>query len=353
MNAPPANASTGDAADDPLALDWPALRAALPGAVARDWLARLPAQIDAALAGHGDWPRWRAALDELTQCDSRANRHARQLDADSVQLGAAQAVDGATRARIESALRQLHPWRKGPFEIHGIHIDCEWRSDWKWQRLTPHIAPLVGRRVLDIGCGNGYHLWRMAGAGAALAVGLDPTLLFYAQFLALRHFAGGAAATPVHLLPLGVETLNDDAADELAAFDTVFSMGVLYHRRSPIDHLLALRGALRPGGELVLETLVVEGDAERVLLPAGRYARMRNVWMIPSPAACERWLQRAGFSRVRCVDVTATSSDEQRSSDWMRFESLAAALDPAQPALTVEGLPAPRRGIFIAERPRR
>jgi len=103
----------------------------------------------------------------------------------------------------------------------------------------------------------------------------------------------------------------------------------------------------------VLETLVVDGDAERVLLPAGRYARMRNVWMIPSPAAGERWLQRAGFNRARCVDVTATSTDEQRSSDWMRFESLTEALDPADPRRTVEGLPAPRRGIFIAERPGR
>ena len=351
------SARAGGAAPDPLAVDWPGLRAALPGEAVRDWLAGLPAQVDAALATHGDWPRWRAALGELAQHDTTANRGARRLDADAPQLGSADALDDTARALIEAALRQLHPWRKGPFDIHGIHIDCEWRSDWKWRRLAPHIAPLAGRRVLDVGCGNGYHLWRMAGAGAALALGLDPTLLFYAQFLALRHFAGGAAATPVHLLPLGVEALVDgvanSVADDLRAFDTVFSMGVLHHRRSPIDHLLTLRSALRPGGELVLETLVVDGDAERVLLPAGRYARMRNVWMIPSPAAGERWLQRAGFNRARCVDVTATSTDEQRSSDWMRFESLTEALDPADPRRTVEGLPAPRRGIFIAERPGR
>ena len=55
-------------------------------------------------------------------------------------------------------------------------------------------------------------------------------------------------------------------------------MGVLYHRRSPIDHLLELKGCLQTGGELVLETLVIDGGLGEVLVPENRYAKMRNVW---------------------------------------------------------------------------
>jgi tRNA (mo5U34)-methyltransferase len=129
---------------------------------------------------------------------------------------------------------------------------------------------------------------------------------------------------------------------------THFAFDDEYHRRSPMDHLAALRRLLCPGGELVLETLVVEGDAERVLIPPGRYARMRNVWFIPSAAALMLWLDRCGFSGARLVDVSFTTHWEQRSTEWMRFESLAQALNPGDPGQTVEGLTAPRRGILIA-----
>jgi tRNA (mo5U34)-methyltransferase len=182
----------------------------------------------------------------------------------------------------------------------------------------------------------------MAGAGAELVIGIDPTQLFLAQFLALKRFLGDQ--WPVHLLPLGIE----DLPAELHAFDTVFSMGVLYHRRSPMDHLLELRGCLKRGGELILETLVIEGTAGSVLVPSGRYAKMRNVWFIPSPETLTGWIERCGFRDVRIIDVSPTTTDEQRATDWMRFESLADYLDPADPSKTIEGYPAPRRAIFSA-----
>jgi tRNA (mo5U34)-methyltransferase len=291
-------------------------------------------------AAHGDLGRWQAVLDALPAV--AASRVA--LDADTPAIGAPGDCPEAARAAIERLLRELHPWRKGPYLVHGIHIDSEWRSDLKWRRLAGHIEPLRGKTVLDVGCGSGYHCWRMAGAGARLTVGIDPTLLSVMQFLAVKHFAG---EWPVHVLPLGIEDMPRD----LAAFDTVFSMGVLYHRRSPLDHLLELRGLLRPGGELVLETLVIEGGDGQVLVPEGRYARMRNVWFIPACATLQGWLRRCGYRDVRLVDVTPTTPAEQRSTDWMRFQSLADCLAPDDPALTVEGLPAPRRAVFLAKNP--
>jgi tRNA (mo5U34)-methyltransferase len=145
--------------------------------------------------------------------------------------------------------------------------------------------------------------------------------------------------------------MSEDLPQKLSCFDTVFSMGVLYHRRAPFDHLEELKNALRPGGELVLETLVVEGDANTVLLPRDRYAQMRNVWFIPSALALENWLQRLGFVNIRTVNINQTSVEEQRSTAWMNFQSLADFLDPNDSSKTIEGYPAPRRAVVIAEKP--
>lgn len=305
------------------------------------WARQLPAQLYEVFTGkrHGDLERWRHLLDGLPAVRSDDL----DLQADRIRVGRARDMSAQQREEILQTLRALQPWRKGPFEIFGIHIDSEWRSDRKWARLAPHIRSLSGRRILDVGCGNGYYSWRMAGQGAALVVGIDPSLLFLSQFSAIRHFM--ASPPRVHMLPLGIEAVPRD----LQAFDSVFSMGILYHRRSPIEHLETLRGCLRPGGELVLETLVVEGGRDTVLLPEGRYAKMRNVWFIPSPAALVVWLERCGFRNVRVVDVTPTTPDEQRRTDWMSFESLADFLDPANPGRTVEGHPAPVRAVVLAE----
>lgn len=318
-------------------LDLTDLRQRLARTPLADWAATLPTQLAEKLArSHGDLPRWQAALEALPALDAR-----------SVELAEALRLDGECdceqRARLDAALRGLIPWRKGPFELFGVHIDTEWRSDWKWARVAPHLD-LRGRRVLDVGCGNGYYLWRMLGAGADSVIGVDPNWLFFCQFQALKRYL---PEHPAWHLPFALEELPP----RLEGFDTVFSMGVLYHRRSPIDHLLELKDCLVRGGELVLETLVVEGDEFTALVPEDRYAQMRNVWFLPSVPALERWLRRAGYSDVRCVDVSVTSLEEQRATEWMRFQSLADFLDPRDRTRTVEGLPAPTRAVLLARKP--
>ena len=115
-----------------------------------------------------------------------------------------------------------------------------------------------------------------------------------------------------HLLPLGIEQLP-----ALKAFDTVFSMGVLYHRRSPLEHLWQLKDQLVNEGELVLETLVIDGDENTVLVPGDRYAQMRNVYFIPSALALKNWLKKCGFVDIRIADVSVTTTEEQRRTEWM------------------------------------
>ena len=288
---------------------------------------------------HGDLPRW---LDAVVGLPAIPAAFSADQDCVAVRGKAALSVDETEKLTIR--LRQLMPWRKGPFNLFGVQIDTEWRSDWKWQRIAPHISDLNGRLVLDVGCGSGYHCWRMAAAGARAVVGIDPTLLYFFQYLALKRYA---ADLPVWFAPVRLEDMPTTAS----CFDTVFSMGVLYHRRSPLDHLLELFSALRPGGELVLETLVVEGDDSTVLMPVDRYASMRNVFFLPSAAMLELWLKRSGFIQVRTVDVSVTTTAEQHSTEWMSFQSLPDFLNPDNPALTIEGYPAPRRATLIARRP--
>ena len=302
------------------------------------WLNTLPAQLSDWHKNnlHGEFKHWQKTLDALPVVNTDAS-----IDiVNTVKVGELGDLDQGQFKRLENLMKKFKPWRKGPYHIHGLHIDAEWRSDFKWDRLAEHISDLSGKYVLDIGCGSGYHLWRMRGAGAKFVVGIDPTQLFLMQFNAIKHFIDD---DQVHLLPLGVEQLP-----ELKAFDTVFAMGVLYHRRSPIDFLYQLKAQLVKGGELVLETLIVDGDENTVLVPGERYAKMRNVWFLPSEKAMCAWLERCGFSNVRVVNTDITAIDEQRKTQWIDTESLQDFLDPDDSSKTIEGYPAPKRAIFIA-----
>ncbi len=300
------------------------------------WADELRARSDQWLVNHGDYRRWKKALDALPPLENAQAC----FDLPAVTVSSL-CLDNAV---LRDALLGLMPWRKGPYQIADVYIDSEWRSDLKWERVLPHLAPLRDRRVLDIGCGNGYHCWRMLAQSPAVVLGIEPSVLFNLQFAALQKYL---QRDDIHLLPIGVE----DMPEKLGWFDSVFSMGVLYHRKSPVDHLYQLKDFLVPGGELCLETLVIEGPAGRLLLPQARYARMRNVWFIPSSQELVGWLQRCGFVNVRVVDESVTSTEEQRATEWMQFESLEQCLDRNNPALTVEGLPAPRRAVVLAERP--
>ena len=286
----------------------------------------------------GDLPGWLDCLDSLP-----AIRADRVELAEGVRIGSVDQLTSPTEELFD-LLMKLHPWRKGPFSLFDLKIDCEWRSDFKWDRVKPHLQSLSGRFVLDVGCGNGYHCWRMLGAGAERVIGIDPSVKFVCQFYALKHFAGDEL--PVDVLPLSIQQMPP----KLQAFDTVFSMGVLYHRRSPIDHLIQLHDLLRPGGQLVIETLVVEGPEGFSFLPEARYAQMRNVWFLPSPKTLSSWLHKIGFNNVQLVDVSVTSSREQRTTEWMTYRSLQDFLDPDGTGRTIEGHPPPTRAIMTASK---
>jgi len=283
---------------------------------------------------NGNIPKWTIALDALKAMPKG------EIELNEPYISINQ--NSLDSEIIVSAFKKLLPWRKGPFMFNNLKLESEWQGDLKWKRLQNHITPLKNRRVLDVGAGNGYFTLRMAMEGAKKVLGIEPFLLFNYQYAAIKSLIGNEINAM--LLPIRLEEMPKSAI-----FDSVFSMGVLYHQRNHMEHLLQLKDIMAPGAELILETLVVEGPKGYMLIPEGRYAQMRNVHCLPSVETLKSWLADANFNNIKVVDISKTSSEEQRRTEWIgdNAASLEDFLDPSDSSLTKEGHPAPTRVIII------
>ncbi len=231
----------------------------------------------------------------------------------------------------------MRPWRKGPFKIFDIFIDSEWRSYIKYNLLKPYFN-LENKSVADIGCNNGYYMFRMLKENPKEIVGFDPSALFKTQF----DFINSFIKSDIVFEMLGVEHLPFYEKK----FDTIFCLGVLYHRSDPVSTLKALKKGLNPNGELFLDTFFIESNEEIALIPRGRYSKIPNIYFIPSIKALSNWCERAGFKDFRVLEKRVTDTKEQRKTDWIYGESLDNFLDPNDSSKTIEGYPAPRR-VYI------
>ena len=255
---------------------------------------------------------------------------------DVVRIGLADEVDDDQRVSIEKHLRAFMPWRKGPFNVFGIDIDAEWRSFRKWNRLKAYLPNLQGQDILDVGCNNGYYMFRMAHQGPRSVLGIDPTVQFAYTFRALNAMAG---MDNLRFELLGVEHVHLFPE----CFDTIFLMGILYHHPSPLEMLKQVMAALRPGGALILETQGIPGEQPVALFPAKRYAKVPGTYFVPTVSCLENLMRRAGCGQVEIIDAHAMSSQEQRATEWMIYESYADYVQKEDASLTVEGYPAPLR----------
>ncbi len=256
---------------------------------------------------------------------------------DTVGVEFSPEFESAYRDQIETTARLLMPWRKGPFSLGQLVIDSEWQSQIKYNLLEPHVD-LKDKVVGDIGCNNGYYLFRMQTQAPAKLVGFDPSAAYYSQFQFIDHFLQSDIVYEM----LGVEHV----AHYEHRFDTLFCLGVLYHRPDPIGTLKSLYRGLTPGGELILDTFMIDGEEEVALTPRERYSKMGNIYFIPTVAALTNWCLRAGFSDVEVLAIRKTDLEEQRKTEWIASQSLDHFLDPDDPEKTIEGYPAPKR-VYI------
>lgn len=251
-----------------------------------------------------------------------------------VELGDAVTVSGSAPKNIEEVARLMMPWRKGPFKLFDTYIDSEWRSNVKYNLLRKHFN-LKDKRVADIGCNNGYYLFRMQEDSPKSLVGFDPSPLYKTQFDFINHFVKSSIVYEL----LGVEHL--EFYEE--KFDTIFCLGVLYHRSDPIGMLKSLYKGLDKEGEVILDTFYIEGDDEMCLCPESSYSKIPNIYFVPTIKALKNWCLRAGFDSFEVLETSKTESSEQRKTSWIEGQSLEDFLDEHDSSKTVEGYPAPAR----------
>lgn len=287
------------------------------------------------------WMTWkniaplRQALDALSDIEVDCSF------SDIVTITSKQSLSDALKEEIRSAAKQMMPWRKGPFDVCGLFIDTEWQSFLKYNLLEPHFD-LKGKKVADIGCNNGYYMFRMLSQEPQKIVGFDPSALYKTQFDFINHYVKSDIVFEL----LGVEHLPFYEEK----FDTVFCLGVLYHRPDPIGTLKALAQGMHKGGELFLDTFMIDGDADICLSPESTYSKIPNIYFVPTVKTLKNWCGRAGFVDIEVLEITVTTENEQRATDWIEGESLGSFLDPQDPSKTVEGYPAPKRVYIKAVR---
>ena len=248
-----------------------------------------------------------------------------------------EAMDEEEAKQIESIARLMLPWRKGPFGINDLFIDSEWQSQIKYNLLEPHFD-LKDKIVGDIGCNNGYYLFRMLRHEPKKLIGFDPSAIYYSQFQFINHFIKSDIVYEL----LGVEHVEFYEHK----FDVLFCLGVLYHRSDPVMMLKSLFKGLNKGGELILDTFMIDGDDEMCLTPKDRYSKIPNIYFVPTVPALINWCHRAGFENVEVLETMVTEHNEQRKTEWIDTQSLEDFLDPNDETKTVEGYPAPKR-VYI------
>ncbi len=260
-----------------------------------------------------------------------------------VEIGRAEELAPDKLQQIRQEAETLIPWRKGPFSLFDMQIDAEWNSHMKWERIKDALSDIQGKRVLDIGCNDGYYMFRMNQFKPQLVMGIDPFLLFHTQFKFLNGFA---QCENLQHEVLGVEHISSMPD----FFDVILSMGIVYHHRNPISQFQDMFASLRTGGKILVESMGIRGEGSYALFPEDRYAKMRNVWFLPTKDCLYNWMKRTGFKDIELVSESDTELEEQRNTPWCpedRFQSLEDFLDPQDPSKTIEGHPGPARFAFV------
>lgn len=262
---------------------------------------------------------------------------------DSVTVGNANDITSEQQANLKKHLENFIPWKKGPWNFYGIEIDAEWQSHIKWNRLKNSLHSLEGKKVADIGCNNGYFMFRMLEENPETVIGFEP---FAKHYYVYNIFQNVVKSPKLHFELLGIE--NFDLYPKF--FDTIFCLGILYHHTDPIGLLRKLYNSLDKGGEIYIDCQGIPGNEPIALMPKSKYTSARGFWWLPTKACLKHWLSRTQFRDIEFIFEEPLSLTEQRSTEWSPHDSLEQFLDPKDPTKTIEGYPAPWRYYVRAKR---
>lgn len=253
-----------------------------------------------------------------------------------VIIGERHQIDTQGIGPLYRSLKNLMPWRKGPFSFFGIDLDAEWKSDLKWDRIQKALGNCENKIILDVGANNGYFMFRLLEKNPKLVLGIDPVMPCLDQFYFIKNLGN---IPKVHMAPWGIEDLQYFKN----CFDTILFMGIIYHHKHPLKQLEILKEALRPGGTLIIETLGISGNESYSFFPEERYANMKNVYFVPTLSCLTNWVKRTRFEHIETLFSTPLTGEEQRITEWSYPVSLEKVLDPNNSKSTIQGDPAPWR----------
>lgn len=262
---------------------------------------------------------------------------------DEVSIGDSSEFNREEHKTFKECLELFIPWKKGPFDLFGNRVDSEWRSDWKWERIKKHCPNLEGKVIADIGCNNGYYMFRMLSENPKFVLGFEPFLKHVMLFNFLQSYV---QRHELRMEPLGIE--HCDFFEK--TFDLIFCLGILYHHTDPVSLLRKMKESLKPGGHIIIDCQGIDDQRPISLCPPSSYAGAKGMWALPSESCLLNWIHRSGFRKMECFYKAPLSLEEQRSTEWAPIKSLKDFMSPSNPEQTVEGFPRPWRFYVKAQR---
>ncbi|MEW6465579.1 MAG: bifunctional 2-polyprenyl-6-hydroxyphenol methylase/3-demethylubiquinol 3-O-methyltransferase UbiG [Pseudomonadota bacterium] len=234
-------------------------------------------------------------------------------------------VDAAELAKFSEL---AHRWWDPESEFRPLHEINPLRLAW-----IDGLAPLAGRRVLDVGCGGGILAEAMARKGAdVLGIDLADKSLKVAQLHALE-----TGVANLRYREVAVEAL---AAEQPAGFDVVTCMEMLEHVPDPASVVRACAALVKPGGWVFFSTLnrnpksflfaIVGAEYVLQLLPKGTHEYARFI----RPSELAAWCREAGLDlqSTRGMEYNPLTRRYRLSADTSVNYLLAARKAGAEPA---------------------
>jgi 2-polyprenyl-6-hydroxyphenyl methylase/3-demethylubiquinone-9 3-methyltransferase len=203
----------------------------------------------------------------------------------------------ADQAELDKFSELAHRWWDPESEFKPLHDINPLRLDW-----IDRSVGLVGKKVLDVGCGGGILAESMATRGAEVTgIDLSDKALSVAK---------------LHLLESGQKAdYRKISAEELAAvtpgaFDVVTCLEMLEHVPDPASTVRACAALVRPGGTVFFSTInrnpksylfaVIGAEYVLNLLPRGTHDYAKFI----RPAELARYCREAGLRVDEVIGMT-------------------------------------------------